>query len=223
LAPASDAQASALDARARTAEQRLRAAESTLQEAQRKLASVVGVGILEELSDAQEAERLGVARAFGHATNMMPPDDQRRLLAAILRAARKNGLDPLLLAAVIQIESRFDPYAVSSVGARGLMQLMPTTADWLLDSKQPMRPTALFNGPRNVELGAAYLRRLMDGFDGDLSQALVAYNAGPAVARSLVRNSKAWKRLHAYPQAVLAEYRRLLLLREDEDRQIAGL
>ncbi|GAC1336215.1 MAG: hypothetical protein NVS2B9_01460 [Myxococcales bacterium] len=215
--------AEAAEARAQDAETARRKAEAALRDAQRKLAAFAGTGILEEIVDAQEAERLGVARALGHAANMMPPDDQRRLLAALMRAARQNGLDPLLLAAVIHVESRFDPYAVSSVGARGLMQLMPATADWLVNSGVPLKPNALFNGPMNVELGSRYLRQLMDRFDGDLSLALVAYNAGPGVARSLKPQSKAWKRLQVYPQAVLAEYRRLTELREDAGRQVANL
>lgn len=213
--------AETLTERLESAQSRADAAEAQIKELKRELAAVQASGFLEELADAREAERLGVARALGHAANMLPPDDQRRVLAAIVRAARKNGLDPLLLASVIQIESRFNPYAVSNVGARGLMQLMPDTASWLVDRQ--VRPEALYNGPMNIELGAAYLRQLMDRFDGDLSQALVAYNAGPAVARALVRHSKAWKRLHQYPQAVLAEYQRLSQLREDADRQMAGL
>jgi soluble lytic murein transglycosylase-like protein len=215
--------AEAAEARARDAETRRLKAEAALQAAERKLAAVAGSGILEEIVDAQEAERLGVARAVGHAGNPMPPDDQRRLLAALMRGARKNGLDPLLLAAVIHVESRFDPYAVSSVGARGLMQLMPATANWLLSSRVPMKPNSLFNAPMNVELGSRYLRQLMDRFDGDLSLALVAYNAGPGVARSLKPHSKAWKRLQVYPKAVLAQYRHLSELREDAGRQLADL
>jgi soluble lytic murein transglycosylase-like protein len=215
--------AEAAEARARDAETGRLKAEAALQEAQRKLADLAGSGILEEIVDAQEAERLGVARALGRASNLMPPDDQRRLLAALMRGARKNGLDPLLLAAVIHVESRFDPYAVSNVGARGLMQIMPATAGWLLSSSVPVKPNSLFNAPMNVELGSRYLRQLMDRFDGDLSRALVAYNAGPAVARSLKPHSKSWHRLQAYPRAVLAEYRHLSELREDAGRELAKL
>ena len=50
----------------------------------------------------------------------------------------------------------------------------------------------------------------MANFGGDLNQALIAYNAGPAVAKSLKRGSRAWKRLEAYPKAVLAAYKALL-------------
>ena len=211
------------EARATAAEAQAKAAQGQVSELQRKLEVVVDAGFLDEINDAREAERLGIANALGHAASMMPPDEQRRVLAAIVRSARKNGLDPLLLASVIQIESRFDTYATSSVGARGLMQLMPDTANWLSDSKTPLRPTALYDGPLNIELGAAYLRQLLARFDGDLSQALVAYNAGPGVARSLVRHSPAWKRRQLYPRAVLAEYRRLTLLDQVAGEKLAGL
>jgi soluble lytic murein transglycosylase len=213
--------AETLTERLESAQARADAAEAQVKELRHALDAVASTGFLEEVSDAREAERLGVALALGHAANMMPPEDQRRVLAAIVRAARRHGLDPLLLASVIQIESRFNPYAVSSAGARGLMQLMPATASWLLERE--LKPDVLYNGPMNIELGSAYLRQLMDRFDGDLPQALLAYNAGPGLARSLVRNSKAWKRLQVYPQAVLAEYRRLTQLREDAGGEVARL
>ena len=122
----------------------------------------------------------------------------------------------MLVAAVIQVESRFDPFAVSGVGACGLMQLMPPTAQWLLAKENDsvndkLRPAHLFNPVLNIELGTTYLAQLMDRFDGDLTQALIAYNAGPGVARSLKRGSKAWRRLEAYPKSVLAAYKALLL------------
>jgi peptidoglycan lytic transglycosylase len=138
-------------------------------------------------------------------------------MAAIVREARRTGLDPLLVSAVIQVESRFDPFAVSGVGACGLMQLMPPTAQWLLAKDQDasndakLRPAQLFNPVLNIELGTTYLAHLMDRFDGDLNQALIAYNAGPTVARSIKRGSKAWKRLEVYPKAVLAAYKELLV------------
>ena len=114
---------------------------------------------------------------------------------------------------MIQVESRFDPFAISSVGARGLMQLMPPTAQWLLEkAAEPtrIRPTHLFNPVLNIELGTSYLAHLMDRFDGDLTRALIAYNAGPSVARALRRGSTSWRRLEKYPKNVLAAYKSLL-------------
>ncbi len=89
----------------------------------------------------------------------------------IEHTARRHGLDHSLVTAVIKVESDFDPGAVSSKGARGLMQLMPGTARELgvRDSFDPWE---------NVEGGVRYLRNLLDFFNGNLPLALAAYNAG---------------------------------------------
>ena len=89
-------------------------------------------------------------------------------------AAARYGVDPLLVHAVIAVESRHRPDAVSSAGAQGLMQLMPRTAR-MLGVVDPFDPRA------NVEGGVAYLRRLGDEFGTVL--ALAAYNAGPGAVR----------------------------------------
>lgn len=94
------------------------------------------------------------------------------LTSLIQTAAANNGLDPALLSAVIQQESGGDPNAVSSAGAQGLMQLMPATAADLGVSNP-------FDPQQNVNGGAAYLRQLLDRYNGDTSLALAAYNAGP--------------------------------------------
>ena len=88
------------------------------------------------------------------------------------RVAERHGLDGLLLAAVAQAESGFDPEAVSPQGAIGLMQVMPDTAS-LFRVTEPAEPRA------NVEVGARYLAWLLERFDGDLELALAGYNAGP--------------------------------------------
>jgi len=62
----------------------------------------------------------------------------------------------------------------------------------------------------NIELGTSYLAHLMARFDGDLYRALIAYNAGPSIARSLQHGSKSWRRLSAYPRNVLAAYKSVL-------------
>jgi soluble lytic murein transglycosylase len=88
------------------------------------------------------------------------------------KPAKKYDLEPSLIKAVIKVESDWDSSAVSRKGAQGLMQLMPSTAK-NMNVKNPYNPEDNING------GAKYLRLLLDKFDGDLSLALAAYNAGP--------------------------------------------
>ncbi len=96
----------------------------------------------------------------------------------IKRVARKYGLDSALLHAVITVESKYNPKAVSHKGAVGLMQLMPKIASqYGIDN--------LYDPAQNVQGGAQYLRDLLNKFNGDVSLALAAYNAGEiAVARN---------------------------------------
>ena len=92
---------------------------------------------------------------------------------AIGETARKHSVDGLLLAALVEAESSFLPNAVSPVGAVGLTQVMPATAQWLGTQGDLKDPGA------NLDVGARYLSRLLDRFDGDMELALAAYNAGP--------------------------------------------
>ncbi len=88
-------------------------------------------------------------------------------------AARLHQLSPDLVRAVISAESEFDQWAVSSKGARGLMQLMPDTA-------RRLGVTDSFEARQNIFAGTQYLRILLDQFGGDVVLALAAYNAGPS-------------------------------------------
>ena len=190
-------------------EQRARTAEQALAAAQARIEELSATGAAREAADVREAERLGIGK-FVKTSNNFREGDRERIEAAIVREARRNGLDPIFVSAVIQVESSFDPYAVSGAGAYGLMQLMPPTAQWLM--REPdLRAAHLFDPVLNIELGTGYLAQLMKRFDGDVHRALIAYNAGPGVARSIKRGSPAWKRLAVYPKAVLAAYKSLLL------------
>jgi hypothetical protein len=89
----------------------------------------------------------------------------------ILDSGQRNSVDPLLLYAIMHQESTFKPRAMSNKGARGLMQLMPGTA-------QRFGVTSIWDPRQNIEGGTRYMRFLLDMFDGDVKLALAGYNAG---------------------------------------------
>ncbi len=116
-------------------------------------------------------------------------------------AADEHRVPEALLWAMIGVESDFNPDAVSPSGAQGLMQLMPSTAE-SVGVEDPLEPR------QNVMGGAAYLRRMLDQFDDDLTLAVAAYNAGPrAVAEhmSVPDNGETPQ----YVARVLADFSRL--------------
>jgi soluble lytic murein transglycosylase-like protein len=96
---------------------------------------------------------------------------------AVARIAAEHSLSPQLIHSVIKVESNYNPYAVSSKGALGMMQLIPETA-------RRFGVKNVFNPVENIQGGAKYLRYLLDLFDNSYPLALAAYNAGEAaVAR----------------------------------------
>jgi soluble lytic murein transglycosylase-like protein len=94
----------------------------------------------------------------------------------IEQVARDNGVDPSLVKAVALVESGFNPKAVSSKGAKGLMQLLPSTA-------KRYGVSDLHDPYQNLRAGAAHLRDLLDEFNGNVRLALAAYNAGSGAVR----------------------------------------
>jgi hypothetical protein len=114
----------------------------------------------------------------------------------IEQAARRYYLDTALLAAVVHVESGGNPQAVSPVGAQGLTQLMPATAQHL-GVNNPFDPAESLNG------AAKYLRGLLGKFGGDVSKALAAYNAGEGNVRKY-GGIPPFAETQAYVPAVLA-------------------
>jgi soluble lytic murein transglycosylase len=136
---------------------------------------------------ASRAFALSPARALAD----VPPSLARLLYPVayrdlLLQECAGQGLSPYLVAAVIRQESLFEVGAISAAQARGLMQVIGPTGEWIawkLGWPPDFRDEMLHLPYVNVRFGAYYLRLQLDAFGGDVVRALVAYNAGPGRAR----------------------------------------
>ncbi len=120
--------------------------------------------------------------------------------AFIEQLSQLYNVDHLLIKAIIRVESCFDKYAVSRVGAKGLMQLMPATA-------QQMGVQNPFNAQDNIRGGIRYFSLMLDRFDNDTKLALAAYNAGPHAVEKY-KGIPPYKETQSYVKKVLDHYQR---------------
>ncbi|MDO9515933.1 MAG: lytic transglycosylase domain-containing protein [Syntrophales bacterium] len=123
-----------------------------------------------------------------------------RFFAIIQEASDRYGVEPALIQAIIMAESSYNPKAISRRGARGLMQLMPATA-------KALGVEDSFNPEHNIHGGVRYFKRLLDRFDGDVSMALAAYNAGSRKVREY-KGIPPFKTTHFYIKKVFSYYNR---------------
>ena len=110
------------------------------------------------------------------------------------------GVDKKLIKAIIMVESCFDRYAVSRVGAKGLMQLMPGTADL-------MGVYNVFNAKDNIKGGTRYFRQMLELFEYDVELALAAYNAGPKAVQKY-KGIPPYSETQKYVKKVIKYYNR---------------
>jgi soluble lytic murein transglycosylase-like protein len=153
-------------------------------------------------SARREAEIEAVAGYLARRRTGLASFEIPDLARTIVSEAHRRGIDPSLVVAVVHVESRANTFAVSPVGALGLMQILPSTGEELAEQEGvPWRgPHTLFDPLVNVRLGVAYLEQLSRRY-GEVSTALAAYNWGPGrIDRRIARG-------HALP----TEYPSLVL------------
>ena len=119
----------------------------------------------------------------------------------IAKAGEKHGVNPALIKAVIKAESNFNHKAVSPVGARGLMQLMPATASIL-------RVSDSFHPEHNIEGGVRYLRYLLNLYQNNLQLALAAYNAGEGAVSRYNNRIPPYRETQTFVQRVIGYFDR---------------
>jgi len=173
-------------------------------------------------------------RAFpsiGTAAEGSVPEAWRRLYYPIevggylLERAKQFQIEPSLLRALIRQESLFEAAAKSRAGALGLMQLMPATARSLSKSVlgRGYRKAFLYDPGINARLGAAYLKNLIDHYDGRVLWALAAYNGGPARIEKLMQENPGRSEdelLETHPAFETRDYVRRITLYSDSYREL---
>jgi soluble lytic murein transglycosylase len=156
----------------------------------------------------------GISLRLSHRHTGLPVHERLRLAQTIVSEARAQKLDPELVIAVIEVESAGYPLAVSQVGAMGLMQLLPSTAEEVAQKLgiEWKGDDTLFDPIINIKLGTAYLRELANRYD-DVDVALAAYNWGPGridrrIRRGATIPSKYIEQVrHAYERQTIAASR----------------
>lgn len=143
-----------------------------------------------------------------------------------IRALSSARLDPYLAAAIIREESQYDARAVSRVGAIGLMQLMPSTAQAVAQRNGgTVTRDDLFDQETNIRYGVRYLEQLLGQFNGNLVHAVAAYNAGPPIVTSWIQkfgDKEPDEFVESIPYQETRQYVRRVLRSYREYRRLGG-
>ncbi len=150
-----------------------------------RMANVPATGDTEEKLAARIAEEHhGSAEASFVQDAVEKYDISDQLARDIYQIAQQEGIDPKVAYGLVKTESSFKNTAVSHVGARGLTQVMPRTAKWMVPGT---KASDLHDQKTNLRLGFRYLNQMIDKYKGDVRLALLAYNRGPGTVDKILK------------------------------------
>jgi len=166
---------------------------------------ILGVSLISTHHGSKDAQLMDNTRDILQADALQLPLKYRHkkehlFYPIILQEASRHDVDPALVKAIIMAESGYNPNAISKRGAKGLMQLMPSTAEAL-------GVEDAFNPEQNISGGVRYFKQLVNRFDGDVKLALAAYNAGSKKVRHY-QGIPPYKSTHYYIEKVFKYYER---------------
>ncbi|OEF95835.1 lytic transglycosylase domain-containing protein [Desulfuribacillus alkaliarsenatis] len=163
--------------------------EAKIAEEQRRLAIELAYEQQQALEQAilTEVARKQEIAAIQYKTGL----DDEIARKIVEEAGRYESLNSNLIAAVMFVESSYNPIAVSHAGAIGIMQIMPVTGEWLAEFlERPFTIDLLYDPLYNIELACYYLDYLLDMYDNNLHSALTAYNRGPTGLERFIENNQ---------------------------------
>lgn len=162
----------------------------------------------QEVTSQEPDEKVEIAKAISEYRSSLGADDVASFASIIHDESKKYNYDWELILAIIRTESHFNPRARSNKGARGLMQVLPSTAKWLspkMGLKYKGRDS-LYDPEYNIKLGTHYLYMLHQRY-GDIGKAIAAYNRGPTGLNRYLRQGRKYP--PTYLTKVMDHYKEL--------------
>lgn len=189
-----------------------------------KRAAAGGAEALFALDEERMLSRDEIAAVFRARMTGFPKSKAHKLATHLVKLAKQYGFDPAFLLSLIHVESSFQVRVVSNKNAVGLMQVLPTTAEFVAERWGiPYKDGDLYNPFINMTIGTRYLAYLRDKYNGYMPHFLAAYNAGPGrVDKSLARNQNRTRISLSYVEKISEQFGRFVDVDDSGSKKVTG-